>query len=170
MLRIVWNVVAAAFLIGVVMTSQAVINGHLYTFDDEEKTALFKRLAFELRCPKCQNQNLTDSNSEVAEDLRRQLYEMVKAGNTEQEIKTFMVDRYGDFVLYKPKVDKTTWVLWYSPYVLVIFGVLIVMGIVFMQRSRNKATPVEQKNTLSEQQKKRLDDLLNNDQDEGDSK
>ena len=150
-------------------TVLGVINGHLYTFEESSKTALFERLADELRCPKCQNQNLADSNSEVAEDLRRQLYEMVKDGHSESEIKDFMVDRYGNFVLYKPKVDETTWVLWYAPFVLLVIGLIVVMGIVLKQKKQftavnqsktNSDSGSDSNRTLSDEERKRLDNLL----------
>ena len=91
-------------------------------FDEPADEARYKRLIAELRCLVCQNQNLADSNAELATDLRNETYSMVKAGKTDEEIVTFMVNRYGDFVLYRPPVKSTTFVLWFGPLILAALG------------------------------------------------
>ena len=110
-----------------------------YHFDDPAKEARYKSLIAELRCLVCQNQNLADSNAELAVDLRRQTYEMVSRGASDEEVITYMVDRYGDFVLYRPPFRKTTALLWIGPFVIMGVGLLVL--ILFIRgRTRQKAT------------------------------
>lgn len=94
-------------------------------FDTPEQEARFKELTMELRCTVCQNQNLADSDATLAHDLRRQVHEMLLAGKTDQEIKDFMVQRYGDFVLYRPPVQKNTYLLWLAPLGLLLIGAFV---------------------------------------------
>jgi cytochrome c-type biogenesis protein CcmH len=89
-----------------------------------EQRARYQHLAEELRCLVCQNQTLADSNAELAGDLRRQVETMIVAGRSDDEIKGFLVDRYGDFVLYRPPVQGNTWLLWVGPFALLIVGAL----------------------------------------------
>ena len=89
-------------------------------FDDREfKTpedeSLYKDLIVELRCLVCQNQNIADSNADLAVDLRREIFTMIEAGNTRHDIVDFMVQRYGEFVLYKPRFSPRTLILWLAP-------------------------------------------------------
>lgn len=114
--------------------AQAAIS--VYQFDDEEKSTRFKHLTEELRCPKCQNQNIADSNAEIASDLRQKLHEMLSANKSDDEIVQYMVDRYGDFVLYEPKIKKETYLLWFGPFALLIFALSIVFLIVRMRKQR----------------------------------
>jgi cytochrome c-type biogenesis protein CcmH len=106
-----------------------------FKFDTDKKRELFRQLSEELRCPKCQNQNLADSNSAIATDLRVELYRMVIDGQNTTQIKDFMVERYGQFVLYRPAVNSLTYALWYGPFVLLIIGFIVVYSL-----SRNKKT------------------------------
>jgi cytochrome c-type biogenesis protein CcmH len=94
-------------------------------FETKEQEERFKQLALELRCTVCQNQNLADSDATLAHDLRRKVHEMLMAGKTDEEIKQYMVERYGDFVLYRPPVQKNTYLLWVAPLVLLLIGALI---------------------------------------------
>ncbi|GAA0791978.1 MULTISPECIES: heme lyase NrfEFG subunit NrfF [Pseudomonadati] len=112
-------------------------------------------LAHELRCPQCQNQNLVDSNSPVAQDLRLEVYKMVDEGKSDDEIVEFMTSRYGDFVLYKPRLDPKTYVLWIGPFALLIFGFII--GAVLIRRQRHNAnSDIE----MSAEDQQQLDELL----------
>jgi len=90
----------------------------------------------EMRCLVCQNESLAGSRSDLANDLRRELRTLIKAGKTDQEIREFMVERYGDFVLYRPPVKPTTWLLWAGPFLLMITGVVVLL--VYLRR-RNRA-------------------------------
>lgn len=94
-------------------------------FDNPQQEERFKQLTRELRCTVCQNQNLADSDAQLAHDLRAQVHEMLLAGKSDDEIKQFMVDRYGDFVLYRPPVQENTFLLWLAPIVLLLIGVII---------------------------------------------
>lgn len=91
----------------------------------------------ELRCLVCQNESLAGSHAELAQDLRREIRNMIKAGKSDDEIMQFMVDRYGDFVLYRPPLKATTVFLWFGPFLLVIIAIL---GLVLHLRSRNQQT------------------------------
>ncbi|MGB1046250.1 MAG: cytochrome c-type biogenesis protein [Litorivicinaceae bacterium] len=97
-----------------------------YQFDSPEQEARFRQLGYELRCPKCQNQAIGDSDAEISGDLRAEVYRMLKDGATDDEIKEFMVARYGRYVLYNPPLDKHTLILWFGPAVLLILGGIFV--------------------------------------------
>lgn len=86
----------------------------------------------EMRCLVCQNESLAGSRAELAQDLRRELRELIRAGRTDAEIKEFMVSRYGDFVLYRPPVKPTTWLLWAGPFLLMVVGVIVLL--VYLRR------------------------------------
>ena len=105
-----------------------------YEFASSEQEDLFNKLSQELRCLVCQNQSIADSNAELATDLRDEIYSMLKEGKSEQEIVDFMVQRYGDFVLYRPPMKPVTWVLWFGPAIALIIGFFIVMRTVRRQR------------------------------------
>ncbi|MFT5083802.1 MAG: cytochrome c-type biogenesis protein CcmH [Lentisphaeria bacterium] len=104
-------------------------------FDDDVQRHRYQQLTFELRCPKCQNQNLADSNSQISQDLRAQVVRLIKEGKSDQEIKDFMVSRYGDFVLYLPPVQNNTMVLWLSPLVMLLVG-CCVLAVIVVRRSK----------------------------------
>jgi cytochrome c-type biogenesis protein CcmH len=110
-----------------------------YEFDSPEMEANFIKLTKELRCLVCQNQSLADSNAELAKDLRRQTYEMLTQGKTPDQVVQYMVDRYGDFVLYRPRLKTSTLLLWLGPFVLL----LLVLGLVIrhMRGRQNLAPP-----------------------------
>lgn len=126
-----------------------------YEFKSMENQQRAVALAHELRCPQCQNQDLVDSNSPVARDLRLEVYKMVDAGQSDDEIVQFMTSRYGDFVLYKPKLESKTMVLWLGPFALLLIGLAI--GFMFIRKQR--IVP-EQSQTLSKEDQKQLDELL----------
>ena len=104
-------------------------------FANDGERARYHALIAELRCPKCQNQNLADSNSQIAIDLRNEVYRMLTEGKSDDEIKSFLVDRYGDFVLYRPPVQSNTLFLWWAPAIMLGLGVLV-FGFIVVQRSR----------------------------------
>jgi cytochrome c-type biogenesis protein CcmH len=104
-------------------------------FDSAEQEARYNDLTLELRCLVCQNQNLADSDAPLAQDLRQEIYEMMMAGQTDEQIKEFMVDRYGDFVLYRPPVQGNTLALWALPIALLAVGAVVVA---FTVRNRNR--------------------------------
>ncbi|EPC7975323.1 heme lyase NrfEFG subunit NrfF [Yersinia enterocolitica] len=91
-----------------------------YHFSSPQNQQQALALAKELRCPQCQNQNLLESTSPIAQDLRLEVYRLVEAGRSSQEIMALMTQRYGDFVLYRPPLRSATWVLWFGPGVLLV--------------------------------------------------
>jgi len=102
----------------------------VHRFEDPQQEDRYRHLINELRCLVCQNQNLADSNAELAQDLRRQVFEMVQGGSSDAEIIDFMVARYGDFVLYRPPFKPATVLLWAGPLLLLAAGAAIVIGFV----------------------------------------
>lgn len=102
----------------------------ILAFSDPEKRQRYYSLISELRCPKCQNQNLSDSDAPIANDLRNELYLLINDNYSDADILSFMESRYGEFVLYSPPVNKVTAVLWIIPAGLAFFGVAIVAFIV----------------------------------------
>lgn len=129
-----------------------------YQFDTELQRQRYNAFIEELRCPKCQNQNLSGSDSAIAQDLRRQIHQMIMAGKSDIEITQYMVDRYGDFVLYRPRFNAATAVLWLGPVVLLVLG----LGIwAMLSRRRKSAVPEnDDGDVLSEQDRLRLQRLL----------
>jgi len=117
----VWLIV----LLLIPLFSQAAIEAT--QFDDPEKEALYKQLVAELRCLVCQNQNLADSNAELAQDMRRKTYELVQSGASSDDVVAYMVKRYGDFVLYRPPFRLSTLLLWVGPFVILAGGVAILL-------------------------------------------
>jgi len=105
-----------------------------YDFASEEQEALFNKLSTELRCLVCQNQAISDSNADLAKDLRDEMYGMLQQGKSEEEIVEFMVERYGDFVLYNPPLKPMTWVLWFGPAIALVAGFFFVVRIINRQK------------------------------------
>lgn len=99
---------------------------NIYSFPQSQQSEQFNRLIHQLRCLVCQNENLADSNAELAKDLRNQVFQMVNQGKTDAEIKNFLVARYGDFILFKPPLNPQTYLLWFAPLVLLILGIFII--------------------------------------------
>jgi cytochrome c-type biogenesis protein CcmH len=129
----------------------------VYTFESDEQEALFKTLTTELRCPKCQNNNLADSNASIAKDMRQKTYTLVQQGNTEDEIVGYWVDRFGNFVIYKPPVTIATSILWVGPGLFVFLGIFI---IVRNSRRRTDASSDVEDDELTDADKDRLANIL----------
>ncbi|QWE18279.1 cytochrome c-type biogenesis protein [Polynucleobacter corsicus] len=108
----------------------------------------------EMRCLVCQNESLAGSRSDLANDLRREIRILINEGKTDEQIRNFMVERYGDFVLYRPPVKPITWLLWIGPFIILLAGII---GLMVYLRRRNKAVP---STTLSEADNRRIDELL----------
>lgn len=143
------------FLIILFFSLPLIIHGKVdtYHFDDPKQEARYKKLVAELRCLVCQNQNLADSNAELAQDMRRLTYEMLQRGESNEQIVTFMVDRYGDFVLYRPPLKSSTVMLWVGPFLILGVGVLVLL--LFIRR-RGRAQPPQ----LTQQEQERASRLL----------
>lgn len=147
-----------ALLAGLVLTTplpaRAAID--VYEFDSPEQEDVFRELVRELRCPKCQNQDISDSNAELAKDLRDKTHEMLLAGSSKQEVIDYMVARYGNFILYKPPLMASTLILWLGPVLVILLG----LGVVVLRTRRGRRGRSE---ALSAEEQKRLAELLNKD-------
>lgn len=125
-----------------------------YEFNSPAQEAQYQGLVAELRCPKCQNQNLAGSDAPIAQDLKQKTYEMVMDGQTDQQIRAYMIERYGDFVSYRPPVRPSTWILWFFPPLLLVV-VLVGWLVVVHRRQCQLATQ-----QLSAAEQQRLNALL----------
>ncbi len=99
-------------------------------FNDPTTELRFKKLIEELRCLVCQNQSLADSQAGLAQDLRNEVYRMVIAGDSDKEIIAYMVNRYGDFVLYRPPVKNTTYFLWFGPFLMLLIAIIVIARVI----------------------------------------
>jgi cytochrome c-type biogenesis protein CcmH len=106
-------------------------------FDDPVLQARYENINRELRCLVCQNQTIADSNATLAGDLRKEVREMIAAGKTDDEIREFMIERYGDFVLYRPRMTATNFLLWAAPVLLLLLGLFI--GIRYIRKQAAEA-------------------------------
>ncbi|MGH8249961.1 MAG: cytochrome c-type biogenesis protein [Steroidobacteraceae bacterium] len=104
-------------------------------FEDPEQQQRYELLIRDLRCLVCQNESIADSNAMLASDLRREVRDMMIAGRSDAEIRAFMTERYGDFVLYQPPLRPRTWLLWSAP-ALLLFGGIAIAGFVVGRRAR----------------------------------
>lgn len=137
-----------ATLFSVYAVGQASIRQH--EFETEVQRQLYQTLIQELRCPKCQNQNIADSNAPLSEDMRDRTYTMVMEGKSREEIIDYMVARYGNFVHYRPPFNWYTSILWWGPLLIIAIGV----GVAWMM-SRKRKQPL----ALSEEEQERLKQL-----------
>ena len=144
-------------LIGLLFSFSAAAVIEVYSFESEEQEALFRTLTTELRCPKCQNNNLADSNASIAQDMRKKTYQMIENGKSEQQIVDYWIDRFGNFVLYKPPVTIATSVLWLGPGLFVIVGITI---IVRNSRRKGQRQDDQSEETLSAAEQDRLANIL----------
>lgn len=110
-------------------------------FKDRAEEVRFQELLRELRCLQCQNQTLADSDADIARQLRVEVHRMMEEGKTNDEIKNFLTDRYGEFVLYRPRVETGTWLLWFGPFVILAGGALALV-IHLRKRRGNAAAPL----------------------------
>ena len=110
-------------------------------FDDPELQARYDQLIDEFRCLVCQNQPISDSNAGLAFDLRREIHRMISEGASDAQVRSFLVERYGDFVLYRPPFKPTTWLLWAAPFLLVAAGLTI--AIVILRRRREMVSAAD---------------------------
>jgi len=125
-------------------------------FSTPEQEQRYKHIIDELRCLVCQNQNISGSNAGLAQDLRKQVYKMILAGDDDEKIFDFMVTRYGDFVLYRPPFKASTFLLWLGPFIILVLGLFVLIRFI---RQRKKVVVTE----LSSAEKEKLKQLLNED-------
>ena len=139
--------ITAAVLLLCACPSPAVVEA--YEFRSPQMEADYKQLISELRCLVCQNQNLSDSNADLARDLRRQAHELLMKGNTPEQVADYMVARYGDFVLYRPRLQSNTLLLWLGPFILL--ALVIVMVVLKVAKKQPLAQPAEDTMALAKQ-------------------
>ena len=116
-----------------------------FEYRSAEEEQRFRHLAAELRCVMCQNQSLADSNAMIAKDLRLELLSLIREGKSDDEIKQFMVSRYTDFVLYKPPMRPSTWLLWFGPLLILVIGAASIFVIVKKRSAGMPTTTVDDK-------------------------
>ncbi|MCJ0972489.1 cytochrome c-type biogenesis protein CcmH [Pseudomonas sp. PS1] len=146
---------AVLLTVALIGNVQAAIDA--YEFRNDAERERYRTLVEELRCPKCQNQNIADSNAPIAMDLRREIYRMLQEGQSDDQIVDYLVDRYGDFVRYNPPVNAKTLLLWYGPVALLVIG-FFVLAMILVRRRRSGAAAAS--HTLSEAERARLAQLL----------
>lgn len=127
----------------------------VYSFETTQQEQRFQDLIKELRCPKCQNQNIADSNSPISKDMRAEVYRRMRAGESNDEIEDALVSRFGEFVLYRPQIEKRTILLWATPAIAVVGGLLVVIGVVVRSRRQTDDTP-----ELTSEEKARVAKIL----------
>ncbi len=147
-------------VLSLLLANMAVASTAVVEFSDESLRIRYQQLVQELRCPKCQNQNLADSNSPISEDLRAQVHTLLEEGMSDREIKNYLKSRYSEFILYRPEVNQNTWLLWAAPVVFLLFGLWVLYRLYFNRSSSDM--PVEQNDQLSSVDQQRLDQLLRN--------
>ena len=148
MKRIAFLLLVLLCFVGVMAAKDAPPN------EDPQIEQRMKHLTEQLRCLVCQNETLADSRADLAEDLRKQIREQIKAGKSDQEIIAFLTDRYGDFVLYKPPVKMTTYLLWFGPFVFFAGGTAILYRYLSRRRQMIEERP------LSDDERKRAEEIL----------
>ena len=119
-------------------------------YRDRAEEVRFHALTAELRCVQCQNQSLADSDAQIAHDLRREVLKLMHEGRSDAEIKQFLVDRYGEFVLYRPQLEAGTALLWFGPGLLLLMGAVLL--IVYVRR-RGRAVPVASNDDASQEER-----------------
>lgn len=127
--------VRAFLLLSVLLAASVQASQGLYGFETAEQEARFRVLTSELRCPKCQNQAIGDSDAEIAQDMRQQVAQMILQGDSNREIVDFFIVRYGEFVTYHPRLTPQTLLLWAAP--LTVLGIGLLLVIWQVRRSRN---------------------------------
>lgn len=117
------------------LLSSPIFANSAYPLESAKKEAQFNHLLKDLRCLVCQNQDLADSNAELAKDLRLQVYHLVKEGKSDNEISDYLTSRYGDFILFKPPVKTVTLLLWFGPFLFLLLGFFIFWRTCFKRKS-----------------------------------
>lgn len=133
-------------LLLVLLPLQALAAIDVYQFDNEQQEARFRVLTEELRCPKCQNQSISDSDADLARDMRDRVHGMILEGKSDGEIVDYFVSRYGDFVSYRPPVNARTSVLWLIPLVMLLGGGILIISLLRRASARADANDEDNDN------------------------
>ncbi len=131
----------ALLLVALFLACQAFAIDAGRAFDDPAEQERYERLIQDLRCLVCQNQSIADSNATLASDLRREVRDLMEAGQSDEQIRSFMTERYGDFVLYRPPVRPRTWLLWSAPALLLLGGIGIAVLVITRRARAARANP-----------------------------
>ena len=142
-----------ALLIAVLLIALPAFAVDVYRLQDPEKQKTYEALTSQLRCLVCQNQTIADSHAELAGDLRRQVYEMLQQGKSQDDIIQFMTARYGDFVLYNPPFKAKTGLLWVGPFAFLLIGLVMIVWIIYRKAKTQQAA-------LDPAQKQKIRELL----------
>ena len=146
------SILRCALVISLVLfAGQALAVIETYEFSNTELEVRYRQLSTELRCPKCQNQNIADSNAPIAQDLRKLLYQQLEQGASDEEILDYMVARYGEFVRYRPRFSGATAILWLAPALLLLIGLLV--AFLTLRSRRSASAPAAPQLSADEQQK-----------------
>jgi cytochrome c-type biogenesis protein CcmH len=132
---------ALSFSLAIVLISAPLAAIEPLQFADRAEEQRYQQLLRELRCLQCQNQSLADSGANVAGGLRQEIHRQMQAGRSDDEIKAFLVERYGEFVLYRPEVKSGTWLLWFGPFV-ILAGGAVALVLHLRKRRTGATTPV----------------------------
>lgn len=141
-----------SFLGALLLSFSVLASSEVLRFDNDTQEQQFRELTMQLRCPKCQNNSIADSNSMIASDMRQKVYELMQQGQTKEQVVDYMVDRYGYFVTYEPPITPFTILLWLLPALFLAAGAWMIIRRAHRTRSA--------KEPMSEQDKKRLQTLL----------
>ena len=144
-----------ALILLLVSSASYAVKIELRKFASKQQEQVYLRLIAELRCVKCQNQNLAESNAELARDMRDKTYEMITHGGTRQDVIKYMTDRYGDFVLYKPPFKIKTLLLWFGPAILLLFSLYYLLKRIRQQEHQPAV------DALTDEQRQKMRELLN---------
>mgnify|MGYP004711956841 CR=1 FL=1 len=137
-------------IFGLLITMSTFASTDLFTFRDEAQEQQFRQLTAELRCPKCQNNSIADSNAMIATDMRQKVFELMQQGKSKAEIVDYMVARYGNFVTYNPPLTPLTLLLWVSPFAVIFVGGWLIFIRSRRQMPRTEAVPVDEPAVLSQ--------------------
>lgn len=161
------HVLQKLFLVVTVVLAVLSLNvyaqGEFYEFETATQERTFNELTRELRCPKCQNQSISDSDAPLALDMRQLVYQMVMEGQSREQIIEYMKVRYGDFVHYQPPFQKSTIILWLGPLIVVLLGGLIIF---FQARGTRGSSGELEADTLTAEEETRIQEILNQDEEQ----
>lgn len=130
-----------SFLISISLSGFVYANIQVYNFENVAQEERFNLLVQELRCPKCQNNNLADSNSELSTDLKTIIQEKIIAGEDNQQIVSYLTERYGDFITYRPPVKPSTWLIWFGPFVILFIGIFFIIRFLSRRKMASQFIP-----------------------------
>ncbi len=155
LVAIAMSMLLVLFALLAAFNAQARVEAHDFASEQQEQD--YNQLIDELRCLVCQNQNLADSNAELAQDMRTKVFAMLNEGKSKEEIIDYMVARYGDFVMYRPPVKSSTYFLWFGPLIFFVVAGFIVAS--YLRRQKTEDKPV-----IDQQQQQKAHSLLDDDQ------